>query len=153
MKRRLFLSTLAATGVLSMSERHTAAAPLPPRVFRLSDHGCGRATAYSKSNKIVTLGTKTHAAWLDSQDGKFRVRIRTLDRATGRWSPVVTVGEAFDNHGGSASDHRIREGAQSQNRAQDDLGQHQHQVVKRPQQRRHDRQGRRHTESVGEEVG
>ena len=62
--------------------------------FKLSGHGCGRATAYSKSNKIVTIGDKTHAAWLDSQDGKFWTRIRTLDRATGQWSPTCTASAA-----------------------------------------------------------
>ncbi|MHC4352762.1 MAG: BNR-4 repeat-containing protein [Planctomycetota bacterium] len=69
--------------------------------FVLSRHGCGRATAYSESNKIVSYGDrKTHVSWLDSQDGKFLVRIRTLYRDTGQWSPTYTVGEAFDNHGG-----------------------------------------------------
>ncbi len=66
----------------------------------LSEYGCGRATAYSEFNKIVTVGTKTHVSWLDSKDGQFLVRIRTLDRATGQWSPTYTVGQAFDNHGG-----------------------------------------------------
>jgi hypothetical protein len=66
----------------------------------LSEHGCGRATAYSEFNKIVTVGKKTHVSWLDSKDGQFLVRIRTLDRNTGKWSPTYTVGRAFDNHGG-----------------------------------------------------
>ena len=68
----------------------------------LSRHGCGRATGYSDANKIVTLEDKTHVAWLDSVTEGFRVRIRTLNRKTGEWSPTYTVGEAFDNHGGSA---------------------------------------------------
>ena len=68
--------------------------------FVLSEHGCGRATAYSEFNKIVTIGDKTHVSWLDSESGKFLVRIRTLDRETGKWSPTYTVGQAFDNHGG-----------------------------------------------------
>jgi len=68
--------------------------------FVLSENGCGRATAYSEFNKIVTVGRKTHVSWLDSQDGQFLVRIRTLDRNTGQWSPTYTVGQAFDNHGG-----------------------------------------------------
>ncbi len=85
---------------------HILAAYLNPRVTAdeayivLSEHGCGRATAYSEFNKIVTIGERTHVSWLDSQDGKFLVRIRTLNRDTGRWSPTYTVGEAFDNHGG-----------------------------------------------------
>ncbi len=33
--------------------------------FILSKDGCGRATAYSEFNKIVTVGKKTHVAWLD----------------------------------------------------------------------------------------
>jgi hypothetical protein len=70
------------------------------RPFVLSQHGCGRATAYSEFNKIVSIGSKTHVSWLDSQDGKFFVKARTLDRTTGTWSPGYTVGEAYDNHGG-----------------------------------------------------
>jgi len=68
----------------------------------LSTEGCGRATGYAEANKIVTWQGKTHAAWLDSPDEGFRVRIATLDHATGTWSPATTVGEAFDNHGGPA---------------------------------------------------
>ena len=68
--------------------------------FVLSEHGCGRATAYSEFNKIVTVGEKTHVSWLDSEGNKFLVRIRTLDRNTGQWSPTHTVGDAYDNHGG-----------------------------------------------------
>ena len=30
------------------------------------------------------------------------MRVRTLDRRTGDWSPTATVGEAYDNHGGPA---------------------------------------------------
>ena len=66
----------------------------------LSEHGCGRATGYAEFNKIVTIGHKTHVAWLDSHDDAFVVRIRTLDRNTNRWSPTHTVGRAYDNHGG-----------------------------------------------------
>ena len=71
-------------------------------VVLLSEHGCGRATAYADANKIITLQDKTHVAWLDSITEGFRVRIRTLDRKTNRWSPTYTVGEAYDNHGGPA---------------------------------------------------
>ncbi|MBL7153625.1 MAG: BNR-4 repeat-containing protein [Phycisphaerae bacterium] len=66
----------------------------------LSEAGCGRATAYSEFNKIVSIGEKTHVAWLDSEDGKFLVRVQTLDRRSKKWSAVYTVGEAYDNHGG-----------------------------------------------------
>jgi len=68
--------------------------------FVLSEHGCGRATAYSEFNKIVTIGGKTHVSWLDSKDGQFLVRIRTFDRDAASWSPTYTVGQAYDNHGG-----------------------------------------------------
>ena len=71
-------------------------------VVLLSEHGCGRATAYADANKIITLQDKTHVAWLDSITEGFRVRIRTLDRKTNQWSPTCTVGEAYDNHGGPA---------------------------------------------------
>ena len=71
-------------------------------VVLLSEHGCGRATAYADANKIITLQDKTHVAWLDSIAEGFRVRTRTLDRKTNRWSRTYTVGEAYDNHGGPA---------------------------------------------------
>ena len=70
--------------------------------FLLSERGCGRASAYSEANKIVTSGDRTHVAWLDSPPEGFRVRVRTLNRWTGDWSPTATVGEAYDNHGGPA---------------------------------------------------
>jgi len=73
-----------------------------PPLYTLSHNGCGRATGYAESNKIVTIGEKTHAVWLDSEGDKFLVRVRTLDRETETWSPVYTVGEAHDNHGGPA---------------------------------------------------
>lgn len=74
-----------------------AAEPAP-----LSQQGSGRATGYAEANKIVTWEGKTHAAWLDSPEDGFRVRVATLDQGTGTWSEPVTVGEAYDNHGGPA---------------------------------------------------
>lgn len=74
---------------------------LPPaNSFRLSAAGSGRATGYVESAKIITLGNRIFAAWLDAEPDGFRVRIRTMDRLTGQWSETVTVGEAQDNHGG-----------------------------------------------------
>jgi len=70
--------------------------------FLLSTEGSGRATSYGESNKIVTLDEKTHVAWLDAIAEGFRVRIRTLDRRTGEWGPVVNIGDGMDNHGGPA---------------------------------------------------
>ncbi|NJL70295.1 MAG: hypothetical protein HC888_01195 [Candidatus Competibacteraceae bacterium] len=68
----------------------------------LSNNGSGRATGYEETNKIVSFGDKTHVSWLDSDAEGFQVRIRTLDRSTGEWSPTYTVGPAYDNHGGPA---------------------------------------------------
>ena len=69
---------------------------------RISNEGCGRATGYAETNKIVTCDGRTHAAWLDSTGEGFRVRVRSVEHASGEWSAAVTVGEAFDNHGGPA---------------------------------------------------
>lgn len=95
LKRIVVLLVLVLAGVgrgASMKEA--------PALRVLSEHGCGRATAYSEFNKIVTIGARTHVSWLDSENGKFLVKIQTLDRETGKWSEVYTVGEAYDNHGG-----------------------------------------------------
>ena len=40
-------------------------------LFPLSSNGCGRATAYAATNKIITADSKTHASWLDSEGGRF----------------------------------------------------------------------------------
>ena len=66
----------------------------------LSGEGSGRATAYAEQHKIITVEDKTHVVWLDADQSRFLVRGRTLDRKTGQWSEVVTIGEAQDNHGG-----------------------------------------------------
>lgn len=103
MKRRRFLGRVAlAATALAGSRARARARAVPERAFRLSSLGCGRATGYAETNKIVTREGRTHAAWLDSADGKFIVRVRTLDRTRGSWAPTVTVGEAHDNHGGPA---------------------------------------------------
>lgn len=104
MKRRTFLAAAISCGgaasfapglLLATSDRAADR-------FRLSSNGCGRATGYAEANKIVSRADKTHVAWLDSASEGFRVRIRTLDRTSGEWSPTYTLGEAFDNHGGPA---------------------------------------------------
>ncbi|MFH1267346.1 MAG: BNR-4 repeat-containing protein [Planctomycetota bacterium] len=106
MKRRDFLKTLAAgtagVAVLGTSSVASSAEPEREPPFLLSEHGCGRATGYAETNKIVTTGGKTHVAWIDSEGEGFFVRVRTLDRQSGAWSSTYTVGEAFDNHGGPA---------------------------------------------------
>ena len=112
--RRAFLSTLIAGSAGALLARGMRAAPEVAKgaavsvrsaesgSFLLSASGSGRATAYDNASKIVTANGRTHVAWLDSVPEGFRVRIRTLDRATGEWSSVYTVGEAMDNHGGPA---------------------------------------------------
>jgi hypothetical protein len=70
--------------------------------FLLSATGSGRASAYLESGKIITFQGRTHVTWLDTPPEGFRIKIRTLDHASGQWSPTVTVGEAVDNHGGPA---------------------------------------------------
>lgn len=103
LNRRDVLASLAG-GALSLAETGVTLTAAPKRkvhpTTRLSQHGSGRATAYAEANKIVTVGEKTHVTWLDSVKDGFRVRIRTLDRRSGRWSQTWTVGPAHDNHGG-----------------------------------------------------
>ena len=104
MYRRRFMATLGSTaaGVWAGHAFGSHREPGTDR-FLLSANGCGRATAYCFSHKIVTVGEKTHVGWLDSVTGEgFLVRVRTLDRRTGTWSPTYTVGKAVDNHGGPA---------------------------------------------------
>ena len=74
----------------------------PSRAHVLSTTGCGRATGYAEANKIVRCDGKIHCAWLDSDQGRFFVRIKTFNQQGGSWSPTYTVGEAYDNHGGPA---------------------------------------------------
>lgn len=106
--RRDVIGALVAGGCLAALQSLRAGEVSPGRAKNrsasmvLSESGCGRATGYAETNKIVTLAGKTHVAWLDSKGKEFLVRVRTLDRATGQWSPATTVGRAYDNHGGPA---------------------------------------------------
>ena len=105
MRRRDFLAgvTAAVCGGAGVQLRRSWGQPgRTPGLFVLSKNGCGRATGYSESNKIVTIGDRTHVAWLDSIPEGFRVCVRTLDRTTGNWSPTLRVGHGHDNHGGPA---------------------------------------------------
>ena len=65
----------------------------------LSDQGSTRATRYATANKIVTLGSRTHIAWLDSIS---RTMVATYDRESESWSKPVHIGDGEDNHGGPA---------------------------------------------------
>jgi hypothetical protein len=47
---------------------------------------------------IVTAGGKTHVVWQAADETGYWSKLRTLDRATGQWSGVVTLNKAFDNH-------------------------------------------------------
>lgn len=65
----------------------------------LSERGSTRATRYASTNKIVTLGQKTHVAWLDSVS---RTMVATFDRESQSWAKPVHVDDGEDNHGGPA---------------------------------------------------
>ncbi len=88
--------------LLSLQVGFSAAAPGATEGFLLSAEGSGRATAYLESGKIITYQGRTHVTWLDTPPEGFRIKIRTLDHATGQWSETWTIGEAANNHGGPA---------------------------------------------------
>lgn len=97
----LFFCRLALVATLVAPFSEAPASPesgVAPVV--LTERGSGRATAYQEQSKIITFGEKTHVVWLDAEATGFKVRGRTLDRVTGQWSPIVSIGEAQDNHGG-----------------------------------------------------
>lgn len=100
MNRRQFLAATGLTASTIAWGAPLAPAYQPADRFVLSNAGSGRATAYSETNKVVTVNGKTHASWLDVTAEGFRVRIRTLDHGTGTWSDTYTIGEGQDNHGG-----------------------------------------------------
>lgn len=94
-KRAALAVLLALPAVVQAAD-----APNVNQRFLLSNQGSGRATGYVEFGKIVTIGDKTHVAWLDATKEGFFVRARTLDRTTGEWGPTVTIGKGQDNHGG-----------------------------------------------------
>jgi len=63
----------------------------------ISEIGSERATS-GNGNKIVTFDGKTHLVWQDSNEQGYFARVRTLDRKSGKWSPVYTLGVGTDNH-------------------------------------------------------
>ena len=65
----------------------------------LSRRGSTRATLYNWTNKILTHEGRTHVTWLDYLAAN---QIRTLDRETGVWSDIDTIGCGLDNHCGPA---------------------------------------------------
>ena len=58
----------------------------------------GERASQGPGNKIVTYNGKTHIAWQDSIDQRYLARVRTLDHATGQWSPVAVLSEGVDEH-------------------------------------------------------
>ncbi len=86
-------SLAAVTGAESNETMEVAQTKL------LSKRGSTRATRYASTNKIVTIGGKTHVAWLDSISNTMIV---TYDHASGHWGQPVKVGSGTDNHGGPA---------------------------------------------------
>ncbi len=69
------------------------------RDHTLSSSGSTRATAYSMSNKIVTVGGRTYVTWLDT---KAVIRLQSFDRKTGSPSAALRLGQGVDNHAGPA---------------------------------------------------
>lgn len=69
------------------------------RIVPLSHRGSTRATLYDMSNKILTIGGRTHIAWLDALADTMVV---TYDHATGEMSAPVLIGSGVDNHAGPA---------------------------------------------------
>ena len=66
-----------------------------PDSFCLSTTGSTRATAYTWSNKVLTLGDRTHIVWLDAVA---TVCGRTYDHASDTWSDIIRIGDGCDNH-------------------------------------------------------
>jgi len=63
--------------------------------FLLSDRGSTRGSAYTFSNKSLTLNGKTHVVWLDAIA---EVKGRTYDHGEGIWDRTVSIGSGYDNH-------------------------------------------------------
>jgi len=96
----------AAVTVIAMASAAVAAAvdtapkapaPIPPGHVLLSEEGSERATV-GAGNMIVTVNGKTHVVWQAADPTNYKSMIRTLDRATGKWSEPVTLNQAKDNH-------------------------------------------------------
>jgi hypothetical protein len=63
--------------------------------FLLSDKGSTRGSAYTFSNKSITLDGKTHVVWLDAVA---EVMGRSYNHADGTWSETFHIGMGQDNH-------------------------------------------------------
>ena len=58
----------------------------------------GERASQGAGNKIASLHGRTHVVWQDSHAGRYFARVRSLDHATGAWSPSVTLAEGVDEH-------------------------------------------------------
>jgi len=94
--REIVIGLLCAGAMLGASAEKPLALG---SVQLLSERGSTRAARYAVSNKIVTLGGKTHVAWLDSIS---QTMVATYDRGADAWGDAVKVGDGADNHGGPA---------------------------------------------------
>lgn len=63
--------------------------------YLLSQSGSTRATAYTSSNKSISLDGKLHVIWLDAIA---KVCGKTYDYGTGQWSETYFLFEGCDNH-------------------------------------------------------
>ena len=79
------------------AERSGRTGPEPD--YRLISPQGGETATSGVGNKIITHDGKTHVAWLDATEAGYFAQVRTLDRATGEWSPTFTLGTATDDHG------------------------------------------------------
>lgn len=70
---------------------------IPPGHVLVSEEGSERATV-GAGNMIVTVKGKTHVVWQAADEKGYWSKVRTLDRATGKWSEPVTLNKAYDNH-------------------------------------------------------
>lgn len=66
-------------------------------MFCISTQGSERATT-GPGTMIITASGKTHVVWQDSTTNGYFNRARTLDRASGKWSPVTTLNRGLNNH-------------------------------------------------------
>lgn len=73
----------------------SAAEPAPPQL--VSEKGSERSTT-GPGNNIVTRDGKTHVVWQECGPQGYYDAVRTLDRASGKWSDTVRIGPAKDNH-------------------------------------------------------
>jgi hypothetical protein len=65
----------------------------------LAKDGSTRATAYHKSNKIITAGGRIFVGWLDVGNNSC---VASCDLKTKTWSQTVILGDGQDNHAGPA---------------------------------------------------